>query len=446
MAVEGRMEKNRALLLKYAVFLFNIIAVLGISIFLWIATEKICDTYVASEFMGRVEAIPSHPRMIVAEMGILLFLLVLSFIGREYFFQDNPIICYSSIAFDLLISLIIIYLLDFNYNGILLWVFANLISHIKELKGKYVLIVVSLASYIGTDHGIVSVSSRLYYIKDYIGLYEGIWNKVLLWTYNVILSLNVILFLMFCVYIIMDQSGTITEVRRLYQQLSETNRELQGANVKLREYAVIKEKMGETKERNRLAREIHDTLGHTLTGISAGVDACIAMIDLSPEATKTQLDMIAQVTRDGIKEVRRSVSELRPDALDRLSLEHAIKKMVKETNSMTSTRIDFCCEVDVLKFDEDEENAIYRVIQESITNSIRHGNAKHVQIELTKKDSDIHLLIRDDGIGCKDMKKGFGTRHIVERIRMLNGEVWFSGENGFTTKVIIPIRWGENYD
>lgn len=440
------MEKNRTLLLKYAVFLFNIAVVMGISIFVWVTTEKICDTYVASEFMERVEAIPIHPRMIVIELTILLLLLVASFIGREYFFQENPIIVYVSIACDFLISLVIIYLLDFNYNGILLWVFANLISHIKEMRGKYVLILVSLASYIGTDHGIVSVSSRLYYIKDYISLYEGVLNKVFLWLYNAVLSLNVMLFLMFCVYIIVEQSGTIAEVRRLYQKLSESNQALQSANVKLQEYAVIKEKMGETKERNRLAREIHDTLGHTLTGISAGVDACLAMIDSSPEATKSQLDVIAQVTRDGIKEVRRSVSELRPDTLERLSLEHAIKKMVRETNAMTSTRISFHCEVNVLKFDEDEENAIYRIIQESITNSIRHGNAKHVEIRLTKKESDIHLLIRDDGVGCKNMKKGFGTRHIVERIRMLNGEVTFSGENGFMTKVIIPIRWGETYD
>ena len=71
-------------------------------------------------------------------------------------------------------------------------------------------------------------------------------------------SLNIILFFVFCVFIIIEQSGTIDEVKKLYFKLSQTNEELQQANEKLQEYAVMKEKMGETKERNRLAREIHE--------------------------------------------------------------------------------------------------------------------------------------------------------------------------------------------
>ena len=80
--------------------------------------------------------------------------------------------------------------------------------------------------------------------------------------------------------------------------------------------------------------------------------------------------------------------------------------MVNETNSITNTKIHFECDVEKLKFDEDEENAIYRVVQESMTNSVRH----------------------------------------VERIKLLNGTVEFDGSDGFTTNVVIPIRWGEEYD
>lgn len=98
------------------------------------------------------------------------------------------------------------------------------------------------------------------------------------------------------------------------------------------------------------------------------------------------------------------------------------------------------------QFDEDEENAIYRVVQESMTNSVRHSHAKNVYITIKKKYSDIYISIKDDGIGCTDMKKGFGTRHIVERIKLLNGTVEFDGSDGFTTNVVIPIRWGEEYD
>ena len=106
--------------------------------------------------------------------------------------------------------------------------------------------------------------------------------------------------------------------------------ELQNANEQLSEYADMAEKMAQTNERNRLAREIHDTLGHSLTGIIAGLDACLALVDVAPQEVKKQLKLLADVSRDGMKDVRRSVSELRPDEMERLSLNASIRKMVTE--------------------------------------------------------------------------------------------------------------------
>lgn len=438
------MKKNYSLILRKIIFAFNSISVIGIAIFILYTTRKICDAYVASDFLEKVNAIPANPSALVGEILVLVAIMGISFICREKFVRENTGVYYLTLLIDFCASFFIVYRLDFNYNGILLWVFANLIAHIKDMGGKYVLAVISLLSYIGTNHGIISVSTKIFSVNDYIKVYDIGIQKVLYWLYNLLTSLNIILFFVFCVFIIIEQSGTIDEVKKLYFKLSQTNEELQQANEKLQEYAVMKEKMGETKERNRLAREIHDTLGHTLTGISAGVDACIAMIDTSPEVTKGQLELISKVTRDGIKEVRRSVSELRPDSLERLNLEPAIRKMVNETNSITNTKIHFECDVEKLKFDEDEENAIYRVVQESMTNSVRHSHAKNVYITIKKKYSDIYISIKDDGIGCTDMKKGFGTRHIVERIKLLNGTVEFDGSDGFTTNVVIPIRWVKN--
>ena len=417
------MKKNYSLILRKIIFAFNSISVIGIAIFILYTTRKICDAYVASDFLEKVNAIPANPSALVGEILVLVAIMGISFICREKFVRENTGVYYLTLLIDFCASFFIVYRLDFNYNGILLWVFTNLIAHIKDMGGKYALAVISLLSYIGTNHGIISVSTKIFSVSDYINVYDIGVQKVLYWLYNLLTSLNIILFFVFCVFIIIEQSGTIDEVKKLYFKLSQTNEELQQANEKLQEYAVMKEKMGETKERNRLAREIHDTLGHTLTGISAGVDACIAMIDSSPEVTKGQLELISKVIRDGIKEVRRSVSELRPDSLERLNLEPAIRKMVNETNSITNTKIHFECDVEKLKFDEDEENAIYRVVQESMTNSVRHSHAKNVYITIKKKYSDIYISIKDDGIGCTDMKKGFGTRHIVERIKLLNGTV-----------------------
>ena len=90
--------------------------------------------------------------------------------------------------------------------------------------------------------------------------------------------------------------------------------------------------------------------------------------------------------------------------------------------------------------------AIYRGIQEGITNAIRHGKADKIWIVIKKEQSDIVLQIRDNGTGCENIKSGFGTRHIKERIGMLGGKVTFDGSNGFVIDARIPIRWGETYD
>ena len=235
------------------------------------------------------------------------------------------------------------------------------------------------------------------------------------------------------------QRSTIEEVHQLYK-------ELQTANEQLKEYADMSERMAQTRERNRLAREIHDTLGHTLTGISAGLDACLALVDVSPDETKKQLELLAGVSREGIRDIRRSVHELRPDSLERLSLEVAIRKMIVEMSQVSGVQIYFDTEEEHLKFDKDEESAIYRVIQEGITNAVRHGQAGRIWISLKRKDGEIILTIRDDGSGCKEMKSGFGTRHIRERIEMLQGTVSFDGRHGFVITAHIPIRWGETYD
>ena len=140
------------------------------------------------------------------------------------------------------------------------------------------------------------------------------------------------------------------------------------------------------------------------------------------------------------------MSELRPDSLERLSLDVAIRKMVTDMSKVSDTQIYFDAGEERLAFGEDEENIIYRVIQESITNAVRHGHAGQIWITLKRIDGEVLLEIKDDGIGCKAMESGFGTRHMKERIEMLGGTVAFDGHKGFKVTAHIPIRWGEIYD
>ena len=435
-------EKNNerfAAMFQFAMLMWNIAAVVMISGFVYYTTQQIRYRYVARKFLDSVETIPHDPGGTFLRCILLMGLMVFSFILRRILEKKESPFVIATLFFDVIITVVLIFQLDFNYNGMILLVFANVIYYVKEQKMKLSLVALAILGYLVADYDFLALRLNLYNVRDYIQYYSATQQQYFLSIYNIMISMNIIMFIIYCIYVINTQRNTIEEVNMLYH-------ELQTANDQLQEYANMSERMAQTRERNRLAREIHDTLGHTLTGIAAGLDACMTMIDISPDQTRKQLELLSKVSREGLKDVRRSVNELSPDSLERLRLDVAIRKMITDMSQVSGAQIYFDTDGTKLRFDEDEENAIYRVIQESVTNAVRHGNATEIWITLKKVDGEIRLVIKDNGIGCKEIKSGFGTKHIQERIEMLRGTVKFNGNNGFTVTAVIPIRWGEMYD
>ncbi|NBK92424.1 sensor histidine kinase [bacterium 1XD21-13] len=427
-------------LLQGAMLILNVVCVALICVLIYVTTRRILGNYNAREFLNSISAFPEDPKANMIVCMALMGILVLTFLVRHLWREIPNKWNVATLILDMFVCSIVIYRLNFNYKGLLLLVFASVIAYVKDGKMKLALVAMAIVGYLVADYELLSIYMPLYNISDYIQYYSYDTQQYLFSVYNILLSLNMMLFIVYCVYVINVQRGTIEEVNRLYH-------ELQTANEQLQEYANVTERMAQTRERNRLAREIHDTLGHTLTGIVTGLDACMALVDVSPEQTRKQLSLLSKVGREGIRDIRRSVNELRPDSLERLSLEVAIRKMVTDMSKVSDVRIHFKTEEKHLKFDEDEENAIYRVVQESITNAVRHGHAKEIWITLERLEGEMLLTIHDNGIGCKEMKSGFGTKHIKERIEMLRGTVTFDGQHqGFTVTAHIPIRWGETYD
>ncbi len=431
--------KRENMVFRTALLTINVIVILFIVVFIYITTEKIRIDYNARDFLGSVTAIPWNPMQNILRCGVLLLVLLLSFGLREFAFRGNVKIIGCSLGLDVVVGYLLIYYLDFNYTGILLMISANILFYLQDRKEAYLLIAVTVGGYLLAGHDLMDIRSGLYSLIDYIQYFDLPTQQLCLIFYNALNSLNIVLFAVYCIYVISRQRETIKEVNTLYD-------ELENVNAQLQEYAQMVEKMTQTRERNRLAREIHDTIGHVLTEIVMGLDACLTIVDISPEKTKHQLEMISEVARNGIKDVRRSVNALRPDSLERLNLKFAIQKMISDMTGVTDVKIYFFCDDVELKFDEDEEMAIYRVVQESVTNAMRHGQASTIWITIKKQDSVVKLQIRDNGRGCKEIKSGFGTKHIQERIGMLGGTVGFDGSHGFVVNAEIPIRWGETYD
>lgn len=120
--------------------------------------------------------------------------------------------------------------------------------------------------------------------------------------------------------------------------------------------------------------------------------------------------------------------------------------MIKEFQEITDVTIHFVCHLPKLTFDSDEEEVIYRIIQEGMTNAVRHGHATKIYISIAKEENTLILIIEDNGIGCENIKPDFGLHHMQERIELLKGNIRFYGSSGFIIIAEIPIREGLEYD
>ena len=237
----------------------------------------------------------------------------------------------------------------------------------------------------------------------------------------------------------MDFEG-IEKVRQRVAQNGTLYQQLQQANEQLRIYAEESAHTAQVQERNRLAREIHDTLGHVLTGITAGADACIQMMDDSPEMARHQMELIADTARNGMNDVRRSVKALRPDSLEKENLSGALNKMCTSMAQSSGAQIQLEESLAGLTLSQDEEDCVYRTVQEGITNAIRHGHATRVQVRCHIEDGVLEVSVRDNGIGCKSVTPGFGLQHMQERMLMLGGTFWYENSDGFCIRAEIPLR------
>lgn len=435
--------KNKNLYyIKILMSIINLIILIFLSAVFMITLNKINNNFEARNFLENINYLPQEPIAATVMIFISFFLLlyIIEIRRKQRRNQQVSVVLYGA---EIILCLIIIKFLYVNYNGIILLVIADIVTDIKDKHTRGLFLVIMGMMYMFSDYDIISMFVDIISFQQFLSVYPSQISMMIQGTRNILVAVNVIAFTAYMIILMRNQMKENARIGHLNLQLQTANMRLKEMNEQLQDYVEMSEKMAETRERNRIAREIHDTLGHTMTGLSAGIDACIAMIDFSVDATKEQLNKISQVARQGIKDIRRSVNKLRPDALEHSELREALEKMIEETMQVSDVKIDYECQVDTLKFNQDEEDMIYRVVQESITNAIRHGEAKYIEVRLWKENKWLNLVIKDNGIGCEEIHTGFGLIHIEERIKMLQGTVEYDGSDGFKVTARIPIRWGE---
>lgn len=403
------------------------------------STNYIIANNLSRDFLSSLNYIPENPGLIFFETLILFSCVIVLMNFFDYRVKEYPFENLLFLSIETILGFFIMKSLYFSYNGIIYLIFCDALFRFKENKYvKWLTIPLSLLLII-SNYDFFNTLFPLVNADAYFEVYTSTTRGLLQVGINFLDIINLLFFILFLMIYIANE---VQENERMTQELIMVHQ----VNHELENYAAVSEKIAEDKERKRLAREIHDTLGHALTGIAAGVDACIAMIDINPEATKKQLMVISKVVRQGIVDVRNSLNKLRPGALEQHGFKGAIENMIEEFTSVSDLTISLDYRLDKADFENTKEDILFRVIQESVTNAVRHGDATHIDISLYIEDNSLYLKIQDNGQGCEEIHYGFGLKQMKERLGMINGKVAYDGHHGFLTIVTIPLQEGELYD
>jgi signal transduction histidine kinase len=230
-------------------------------------------------------------------------------------------------------------------------------------------------------------------------------------------------------------------LQALYDELRAAHDELQALQRQAEEAAV-------NRERNRLAREIHDSVAHYLTVVNLQLEAVEKLGYDHPERAVREAHRARRLTIECLQEVRRSVGALRSATLEELSLAGALKKLTEDFAESTGMAIELDVAVpeEDLALPPDARLALYRAAQEGLTNVQRHARARSARIALTRRNGSVELAVEDDGIGPGSAKTdgGFGILGLRERVELLGGQLGFAAapSGGSRLAVTLPVHAG----
>ncbi len=253
--------------------------------------------------------------------------------------------------------------------------------------------------------------------------------------------------------------GERFERNRLVEQLAQRNSELEEAHRQLAQSVVREQELAVLRERTRLAREMHDTIGHALVLISVKLEAAQRLRERDPDRCHRELESTKQITRETMTALRASIADLRSPALEHGQISQMLSHSVSELTQRTGLHVTHTFQADIDLLPEAVKEVLWKVHQEAFANIEKHARASHVQMRISRQDSKLFMYIRDDGIGlpsalCQPQKDEgpysglnghYGLRGMLERVEAVGGRLTLhSGkEQGTTIEVELPVAHHE---
>jgi signal transduction histidine kinase len=245
------------------------------------------------------------------------------------------------------------------------------------------------------------------------------------------------------VYLLIIRSKEVevkkTSAQDLYDNLRENEEKLKVANKELEAYANTIEEIAVLRERNRISREIHDNVGHALSTIVIQLGAIEKMCIINKEEASAMAKNLAGFAKEGMESVRAAVKAMKPREFDEYEGVITISEMIKNFEKLTGVKVKLRVSDKVWKLNSDQTMVIYRIIQEFMSNSIRHGKATEVNVFINFMDTGLRVHLKDNGIGCSSIKPGNGLSGIKERVEVFGGDVEYYSKEGCGFELIVTM-------
>ena len=236
----------------------------------------------------------------------------------------------------------------------------------------------------------------------------------------------------------------VSEQRKQNAELSEANRQIALQNEELEQLTL-------TRERNRLAREMHDTLAHTLSALAVQLEAVSTLWNSDPGKAHEMLNGSLAMTRDGLNEARRAILALRTAPLDDLGFHLALTNLARSVSERSGLQLDLHVPEGNSGLSPQVEHGVYRIAEEALRNVAQHSRAKKLWVRVDDDGRYWSLTIRDDGLGFEPgvLHNGhYGLRGMRERAEALGGKLTIEShpDEGTTVRLILEDRHGARAD
>lgn len=236
-----------------------------------------------------------------------------------------------------------------------------------------------------------------------------------------------------------EQNNKRLKAQDLYDELSEKDEKLKEANMELEAYVNTVEEIVVLRERNRISREIHDNVGHTLSTIRIQLGAMESLSRESCPQVSNMAKNLDEFAKDSLADVRAAVRAMKPREFEEYEEIIIISEMIKNFKKLTNIDIKMRISENIWKLNSDQTMTIYRILQEFLSNSLRHGKATEVRLFFNFLDDYLRIHMKDNGVGCSTVHSGIGLKSIKERVTIFGGTMEYYTEEGAGFELIMTM-------